>query len=88
MPNQMIAIGASATMGIEPSAMMNGCTKRETKREYQRESPMVVPITLPSTKPAKVSDPVSNVSFQIVPSFTVVSSRRQISWPASHREKH
>ena len=48
VPNQMITMGASAMIGIEPSAMMNGCTTRDTKREYQSERPSTVPRMLPS----------------------------------------
>ena len=69
VPNQMITIGASAMIGIEPSAMMNGCTTRDTKREYQSSSPSTVPMTLPTTKPSIVSSPVTQVSRNRLPSL-------------------
>ena len=59
VPNQMMTIGASAMIGIEPSATMKGCTTRETKREYQSDRPSTVPSTLPTTKPSTVSRPVT-----------------------------
>ena len=37
VPNQMMQIGASAMIGIDPSATMKGCTTRETKREVPEQ---------------------------------------------------
>ena len=59
VPNQMIMIGASAMIGIEPSATTKGWTTRETNREYHSRRPITVPTTLPMTKPASVSMPVT-----------------------------
>ncbi len=59
VPNQMMMMGASAMIGIEPSAMMKGSTTRDTKREYQSESPISVPKKLPTKKPSRVSRPVT-----------------------------
>ena len=42
VPNQMIMIGARAMIGIDPSAMMNGCITRAMKREYQSDRPSTV----------------------------------------------
>jgi hypothetical protein len=51
-------MGASAMIGMEPSAITNGSTTRDTNREYQSNSPINVPKKLPTTKPSSVSSPV------------------------------
>src|SRR5258708_16759501 len=79
VPNQMITIGASATIGIEPSATMKGCATRETNREYQRASPRTVPITLPSKNPSRVSSPVTPESLTRLPSLDIFTRKPHIS---------
>ncbi len=59
VPNQMMMMGASAMIGIDPSAMTNGSTTRDTKREYQSSNPISVPKKFPMAKPSSVSSPVT-----------------------------
>src|SRR5258708_10752164 len=62
VPNQMMMIGASAMIGIEPNAITNGSTTRVTNLEYQSESPMTVPTTISTNMPSKGSESVSSPS--------------------------
>src|SRR5260221_1531399 len=79
VPNQMMMIGASAMMGIEPSATTKGSTTRDTNREYQSERPINVPTKLPTKKPSKVSSPVMEVSRHRLPSRTICPRKPAIA---------
>ena len=68
VPNQMMMMGASAMMGIDPIAMTKGWTTRETNIEYHSDSPASVPTTLPSRNPSTVSRPVTPPSRSRLPS--------------------
>src|SRR5512145_1418910 len=79
VPNQMMTIGASAMIGIEPTPTTNGWTTRATKREYQRDRPTTVPITLPSTNPTSVSSAVTEVSRTRLPSRHIWTRNAQMA---------
>src|SRR5580698_10560042 len=79
VPNQIMTSGAKATIGMDPSATMNGCTTRETNREYQSNSPSTVPMTLPSRKPSRVSMPVTPASWTRLPSCCILTRKPHIS---------